>query len=110
MKIIGYRSDFIHPINNNAENSIDSVEHYSLYKEFWIPKGNCKRSMSYIHRSLNKWNHCQTAVMLNAFRDKKAEGSADADADSSHSIHVDQNMKSLINRIRRRIDSGDIDG
>lgn len=42
-----------------------------------------------------------------AFRNKKAEGSADAD--SSHSIHVDQNMKSLINALG--INSfGDING
>lgn len=43
----------------------------------------------------------------NTFRDNKAHGTADVD--SSHSIHVDQNMKSLINALSSN-DSGDING
>lgn len=103
-----YRSDFIHPINNNAENSIDSVEHYSLYKEFWIPKETAKIYELY-SSLIEQMESLSNSGYANAFRDKKAEGSADADADSSHSIHVDQNMKSLINALG--VNSfGDIDG
>lgn len=101
-----YRSDFIHPINNNAENSIDSVEHYSLYKEFWIPKETAKIYELY-SSLIEQMESLSNSGYANAFRDKKAEGSADAD--SSHSIHVDQNMKSLINALG--VNSfGDIDG
>ncbi|MGO1454351.1 MAG: hypothetical protein ACTHVM_06535, partial [Alkalibacterium gilvum] len=103
-----YRSDFIHPINNNAENSIDSVEHYSLYKEFWIPKETAKIYELY-SSLIEQMESLSNSGYANAFRDKKAEGSADADADSSHSIHVDQNMKSLINALSSN-DSGDING
>ncbi|GAA0478949.1 hypothetical protein [Alkalibacterium indicireducens] len=87
-----YRPDVIHPVNNDGDNSIDSVEHYSLYKEFWIPKETAKIYELY-SSFIAQIESLSNSSYSKAFRDEKL--SEVADEDSLNKFYVSKNLKSL---------------
>jgi len=87
-----YRPDVIHPVNNDADNSMDSVEHYSLYKEFWIPKETAKIYELY-SSFIAQIESLSNSSYSKAFRDEKL--SEVADEDSLNKFYVSKNLKSL---------------
>lgn len=86
------RLDYNHPINNNVENGIDPVEHYSLYKEFWIPK-EAEKIYGLYSSFVAQMESLSNSSYSKAFRDKKARETTDKDAPNK--FYVSKNMKSL---------------